>query len=269
MPDMNWLLSRAIQPTSLLDVLLVTALFYLILILFRGTRAESLLRGLTLLAAALWLVGLFLPLTAFNWLMRLVLPTLFFALPVIFQPEIRRGLERLGRAGYWLPWRLRNDRDDVAQVFAELSRAATLLAERRRGALVVLERETGLQDYVDTGVPLHADVSAALLLTLFYPDTPLHDGAVIIRDLRLAAAGCLLPLSDSLVVDEHLGTRHRAAVGITEGTDAIALVVSEETGIISLAYNGRLQRNLDGEQLKRQLITLYAQQPVFARWWRS
>ncbi len=265
MPDMNWLLSRAAQPTSLLDVLLVTALFYLILVLIRGTRAESLLRGLTLLAAALWLVGLFLPLTAFNWLMRLVLPTLFFALPVIFQPEIRRGLERLGRAGRWTPWRLRDNHSDAVQVFAELSRAVALLAERRRGALIILERDTGLQDYVDTGVPLHADVSAALLLTLFYPETPLHDGAVIIRDLRLAAAGCLLPLSDSLLVDEHLGTRHRAAVGITEGTDALAIVVSEETGTISLAYNGRLHRPLTAPQLEQQLTTLYTQRPVWGR----
>jgi len=268
MSDIGWLISRAVQPTSILDILLVTALFYLILLLVRGTRAESLLRGLTLLAVTMWLVGLFLPITAFNWLMRQVFPALIIALPVIFQPEIRRGLERLGRTGRLLPWTPRDNHADMAHVFEELSRACVLLAERRRGALIVLERETGLQDYVDTGVPLDAEVSAALLLTLFYPDTPLHDGAVILRDYRLTAAGCLLPLSDSLLTDEYLGTRHRAALGITEGTDAITIVVSEETGTISLAHNGRLTRGLDGERLQKQLKALYAQRPVLQRWWR-
>jgi diadenylate cyclase len=268
MSDIGWLLSRAIHPISVLDILLVMGLFYLILMLVRGTRAESLLRGLTLLAVTTWLVGLFLPLTAFNWLMRSVFPALIVALPVIFQPEIRRGLERLGRTERWLPWTPYNDHADMAHVFGELSRACVLLSERKRGALIVLERETGLQDYVDTGVPLNADVSAALFLTLFYPNTPLHDGAVIVRDHRLAAAGCLLPLSDSLVVDEYLGTRHRAALGITEGTDAISIVVSEETGAISLAYDGRLIRDLNGERLRKHLNVLYAQRPVLKRWWR-
>lgn len=266
--DIDWLLSRAVQPTSILDILLVTALFYLILLLIRGTRAESLLRGLTLLAVTMWLVGLFLPLTAFNWLMRQVFPALIIALPVIFQPEIRRGLERLGRTRRLLPWIGHNDQAHMAHVFNELCRACVLLAERKRGALIVLERETGLQDYVDTGVPLDADISAALLLTVFYPNTPLHDGAVIVRDHRLVAAGCLLPLSDSLAAGEHLGTRHRAAVGITEGTDALSLVVSEETGTISLAHSGRLIRDLDSERLKRRLTDLHAQRPVLERWWR-
>ena len=268
MTDIGWLISQAVRPISVLDILLVTALFYLILLLLRGTRAESLLRGLTLLAVALWLVGLFLPLTAFNWLMRLILPALVFAVPVIFQPEIRRGLERLGRTGRLLPWTHRSDRSDMDYVFDELSRACTLLAERRRGALIILERETGLQDYVDTGVPLNADVSAALLLTLFYPDTPLHDGATIVRGSRLVAAGCLLPLSDSLRLDEQLGTRHRAALGITEGTDALAIVVSEETGAISLMHDGRMDRHLTAEQLRKALISLYQQRQVLKRWWR-
>ncbi|MBU0494728.1 MAG: diadenylate cyclase CdaA [Chloroflexi bacterium] len=268
MSDLGWLLSRAVQPISVLDILLVTALFYLILMLFRGTRAESLLRGLTLLAITLWLVGLFLPITAFNWLMRLVFPALVFALPVIFQPEIRRGLERLGRTGVLIPGLGRNNHAEMARVFDELGRASVLLSERKRGALIVMERETGLQDYIDTGVDLDADISAALLLTIFYPDTPLHDGAVMIRNWRLAAAGCLLPLSDSLMSDEHLGTRHRAGLGISEGTDALAIVVSEETGIISLAHNGHLTRNLNGEQLQRRLTALYTQRPVLNRWWR-
>jgi len=268
MSDIGWLISRAVQPISVLDILLVTALFYLMLVLVRGTRAESLLRGLTLLAVTVWLVGLFLPLAAFNWLMRLVFPALIVALPVIFQPEIRRGLERLGRTGGLLPWVRHNDHADMAHVFDELSRACALLAERNRGALIVLERETGLQDYVDTGVPLDADLSAALLLTLFYPNTPLHDGAVIVRGHRLAAAGCLLPLSDSLVVDGYLGTRHRAALGITEGTDAVSIVVSEETGIISLAHDGKLIRDLDRERLQKLLSALHTQRPVLQRWWR-
>lgn len=268
MSDIGWLLSQIARPISILDIVLVTALFYVILLLLRGTRAESLLRGLTLLAVTVWLVGLFLPLTAFNWLMRLILPALAVAVPVIFQPEIRRGLERLGRAGRLIPWTRRSDRSDLAYVFEELSRACTLLAERRRGALIVLERETGLQDYVDTGVPLNADISAALLLTLFYPDTPLHDGAVIVRRHRVAAAGCLLPLSDSLRVDEHLGTRHRAALGITEGTDALAIVVSEENGVISLVHDGKMVRHLTGERLQRMLTNLYGQRPILSRWRR-
>ena len=175
------------------------------------------------------------------------------SLPVIFQPEIRRALEQLGQTRSWLP-QLRPRPDEMAgRTVDELVKAATQLARHRYGALIVLERETGLQDYVERGVPIDGLLTRQLLINLFYPNSPLHDGAAVVRDGRIVAASVVLPLSDNTAATSQLGTRHRAALGITEQSDAIAVVVSEETGQISIAENGQLIRNLDAERLDEQL----------------
>ncbi len=220
----------------------------------QGTRAVTLVRGILLVAFAGVLASNFLQLTAVTWLIRNSIPALLVAIPVIFQPELRRALERLGRPQTLLMSR-RNTTS--TQFIALLSRASGALSKSGLGALIVIERHTGLQEYIDTGVQLDAEVSLDLLLTVFHKGTPLHDGAVIIRDERILAAACTLPLSENPDLERELGTRHRAAVGITESTDAIAIVVSEETGIISVAQNAHLTRYLDEGNLNRLLTNLY------------
>jgi diadenylate cyclase len=180
---------------------------------------------------------------------------------VIFQPELRRALERLGRPGVLLTRRSAS----AAQTVNAITRAASELAERGFGALIVLEATTGLQDYVDTGVSLDAQLSSDLLLALFYKNSALHDGAVIVREDRVVAAACVLPLSENNHLERDLGTRHRAALGVTEGTDAIAVIVSEETGVIAVAHNGRLVRRLDEGELNRLLFRLYQPRALEAR----
>ncbi|MCS7051488.1 MAG: diadenylate cyclase CdaA, partial [Thermomicrobium sp.] len=174
---------------------------------------------------------------------------------VVFQPELRRALERLGHTSAWLRTPLSGHEPQTEETIEEVTRAVTQLARFRYGALIVIERETGLQDYADRGIPLDATLTQQLLVNIFFPNSPLHDGAVIIRGNRILAAGCVLPLSENLS-DVQLGTRHRAGVGITEESDAVAIIVSEETGQISLAVNGRLYRNMDAERLRRTLRVL-------------
>ncbi len=240
--------------SSVIDIALVTFVFAGLFYLVRGTRAVILLRGILLVAFVAVLASTFLNLTAFNWLIRNSIPALLVAIPVIFQPELRRAFERLGRPRSL--WGARTT-DATTKFLATLSRAASALSRQELGALMIVEGRTGLQEYIDTGVRLDADVSVDLLLTIFNKHTNLHDGAVIIRDERLLAASCMLPLSENPDVDRDLGTRHRAALGVTESTDAIAIVVSEETGAMSVAYNGRLTRNLDEGNLNRLLTNLY------------
>ncbi len=247
------LLAR-LNAASIIDIVLVTLVFLGLFYLVRGTRAVTLLRGLLLVAFLAVLASTFLNLTAFNWLVRNSIPALLVAIPVIFQPELRRAFERLGRPSTLLGTRTT---DATTKFLATLARAAGALSRQMCGALVIIEGRTGLQEYIDTGVRLDAELSVDLLLTIFDKHTDLHDGAVIVRDERLFAASCMLPLSENPDVDRDLGTRHRAALGITESTDAIALVVSEETGGISIAHNGRLLRNLDESNLNRTLTNLY------------
>ncbi len=253
MTDILWILSR-LTPVDVVDILLVALVFYGVLLLMRGTQAVALLRGVIVLLLSAFLVSSIFRLTAFNWLIRGVLPALAVAIPVILQPELRRVLERLGRPAGLVPWGGREVATE--RTLEAIATAARLLSERKHGALIVLERETGLQEYVDRGVSIDAAVSPELLLTIFFPNTALHDGAAIIRGDRLVAAGCVLPLTESMVIDSHLGTRHRAALGVTEQTDAITVVVSEESGIISIAYNGRMVRHLDERRLKKILLAL-------------
>jgi diadenylate cyclase len=240
--------------SDIVDILLVALIFYGLLVLMRGTQAVSLLRGVIVVVLAAFLVSRIFRLTAFSWLIRSIVPALLVAIPVVLQPELRRALERLGRAGGLVVWSGREVQTD--KTMDSIALAARWLSERRHGALIVIERETGLQEWVDRGVALDAAVTPELLLTVFFPNTALHDGAAIVRGDRLTAAGCVLPLTESLPVDSHLGTRHRAALGITEQTDAVTVVVSEESGIISLAHNGRMVRHLDERRLKKLLKAL-------------
>ena len=255
MTDVPSILLR-LEWTSVVDIVLVSLIFYALLTLVQGTQAVQLLRGLMIIVILTVLVTSIFQLTAFNWLIRNSLPALLVAIPVVFQPELRRLLERLGRStGGFLYMRPQDS--TLHQVIDIVSRASSRLGRARHGALIVLERETGLQDIIETGVRIDAEVSEPLLLTLFYPNTALHDGAAIIRRNRVVAAGCVLPLSTANGGDRQLGTRHRAALGVTESTDAIVVVVSEETGIISITHNGRIIRRLDEKRLSKVLSALY------------
>ena len=253
--ELSFLLSR-LDWLSVVDILLVTLVIYILLALVRGTQAVVLLRGIIFLVVIIALLTTFLRLRAFSWLLRSTLPALLISIPVIFAPEIRRALERLGRAGTALS--LAVPEPEVERVIDALASAAQRLAERRHGGLIIIERQVGLKEYADTGVPLDATVSVDLLLQVFYPNTPLHDGAVILKDDRVMAAACVMPLaSGEGVTDRQMGLRHRAALGITEVSDAVAVVVSEESGAISVAHNGRMIRRLDAARLKHILGAFY------------
>jgi diadenylate cyclase len=236
------------------DILIVAALIYGLLMLIKDTTAVMLLRGLAILVLGGALISNLFNLPMLGWLLRSAIPALLVIIPILFQPELRRALEQLGRVGR-LPHGV--PATPQAHLVEVIAVAARRLAERRWGALIVLERETALGEYAATGVELDATLSVDLLEQIFHPSTRLHDGAVIVRGERIHAAGCLLPLAESLGSAQFLGTRHRAAVGITEQTDAIVIVVSEETGQISIANAGRLVRNMDEAKLRKVLSILY------------
>jgi diadenylate cyclase len=247
----NWL--------SALDILLVTIVFFGLLYLIRDTQAMALLRGIILVIVLTALLTTFIDLPAFSWLLRTSLPALLLAIPVIFSPEIRRGLERIGRA---VPAaNSRAPSSEMQSTIQAVSSAASRLSDRQHGALIILQRSEHLTDYVNTGVMLQAKVTPELLLQIFYPNTPLHDGAVIIEGTRILAAACVLPLSASGILarapERQMGLRHRAALGISEDSDAIAVVVSEETGYISIAHGGRMIPRLDQKRLENILTEFY------------
>ena len=258
MPDLGWLFSQLRNPRNVIDILVVALIIYWLLWVAQGTRATMLIRGIVTLLAVVFLVGTTFQLTALNWVLGQTWPVLLISLPVIFQPEIRRALEQLGQTRSWLPQIRPRTAETTGRSVDELVKAATQLARHRYGALIVLERETGLQDYVERGVPIDGLLTRQLLINLFYPNSPLHDGAAVVRDGRIVAASVVLPLSDNTAATSQLGTRHRAALGISEQSDAIAVVVSEETGQISVAENGHLTRNLDAERLDERLRSLLA-----------
>lgn len=252
---LNWL--------SVLDLFLVTVIFFGILMLLRDTQAMVILRGVLLIIVLLSLLTSLVNLPAFSWLVETTLPALLLAIPVIFAPEIRRGLERLGRAGSTsLLWRQTpSAAAEMAVTIKAIVTAAARLASHQHGALIILQRSDSLRDYVRTGVLLNARVTPELLLQIFYPNTPLHDGAAIISDNKIVAGACVMPLSASGIIsrspERQMGLRHRAALGISEASDAIAVVVSEETGSISIAHNGRMIRRLDSERLENILLAFY------------
>jgi diadenylate cyclase len=250
------LLASRLDWLSLIDILLVTLVIFILLALVRGTQAAVILRGIIFLALIIALLTNVFRLRAFSWLLRTTLPALLISIPVIFAPEIRRALERLGRAGAVMQFGAREA--DPQLVIEAIAAAAQRLSERRHGGLIVIERQVGLKDYADTGVALDAAVSVELLLQTFYPNTPLHDGAVILKGDRLAAAACVMPLTSSeTITDRQMGLRHRAALGVSEVSDAVAVVVSEESGMISVAHNGRMIRRLDAGRLKNILAAFY------------
>ena len=237
--------------SSVVDIITISVLIYLALLLLKGTTAVALLRGMVLLLAGAVILASVLELTVLDWLLRNSFPAILIVIPIIFAPEIRRFLERVGRTGRW-PWPGRSLYEGVVDVVAD---TALNLSSDRHGAIIVFEREAGLQDYIDSGVKLDAAPSVRLLEGLFYPNSALHDGAVIIREDQVAAAGCTLPLSDRS--DRELsGLRHRAAMGISERTDAVAVIISEETGSIAVAANGRMISRLDGPRLRGILRSL-------------
>jgi len=230
-----------------LDILLVAVVIYQVLVMIRGTRAAPMLAGVAVVAIIFYLarVG---ELTTLNWLISRLVPYVLFALIVVFQSEIRHVLADVGR-------RLRFGRGSASEsdTYDDIVLAANLFSQHQTGALIVIEREIGLRTYVESGVPLDARLSYDLLATIFRPSAPLHDGAVIVQKERVAAAACFLPLSMNPVLSTQLGTRHRAGMGITEETDAIAVIVSEETGAISVAVGGKIERDLSVEQLRERL----------------
>ncbi len=236
---------------TVIDILAVAFVIYKLLMWIKGTRAIQLLKGLAVLVIASYISERF-QLYTMSWLLEKTWTALFVALPVVFQPELRRALERLGRGGF-LGRSLFNFDEDNQQAVREIIRATEVLSRRKVGALIVFMRETGLQEYIDSGVKMDALVTAELIVNVFEPNTPLHDGAVIVHSGRLLAAGCFLPLTENPYLSKELGTRHRSAIGITEHSDAVSLVVSEETGMISLAEDGRLTRGLSGLDLEKRL----------------
>lgn len=230
-----------------LDILLVAVLIYQLLVMIRGTRAVPMLTGLTVVAVTFYFARIG-ELTTLNWVVAHFLPYIVFALIVVFQSEIRHVLADLGRRFTFL-----GTSSAVADSYDDIVLAANLFSQHQTGALIVIEREIGLRTHVESGVPLDARLSYDLLATIFRPSAPLHDGAVIVQKDRIAAAACFLPLSMNPLLSTQLGTRHRAGIGITEETDAIAVICSEETGAISIALGGRIERDLTVEQLRERL----------------
>ena len=244
------------------DIAIIALSIYWLLLLFRGTTAMTVLRGVGVLLVAAFLLSRILDLEVVSWMLRSSVAGLVIAMAIVFQPELRRALERLGRTGLGLMLGEAH-RHGIDCVI----RSSTRLARQGRGALIVIERETGLQDVIDTGITLNATLSVELLTGIFAPGSALHDGAAVVRRDRLVAAGCTLPLSEAPLPSEY-GMRHRAAIGITESTDAVVVVVSEEHGEVSLASNGRMVPELEERRLSRQLHRLFeveeAESPIEA-----
>ncbi len=237
---------------DVLDILIVSFVIYEFLKLIRGTRAVQMATGV-LLIVGLFYISRLAPLQTVNWMIRNMLAFVAFAAIVIFQSDIRRALAHFGQAPFF---RYLNRQQAAHERIEELVVASTMLAAQKIGAIVAVEREIGLRNYIESGIPLDATLTYDLVVTIFQPGSPLHDGAVIIQESRVAAAACFLPLTVNPLVSRELGTRHRAAIGLTEECDAVAVVVSEETGIISLALDGRIERSLTPDQLRDRLRTL-------------
>lgn len=241
---------------DVLDISLIAFVLYKLIILIRGTRAVQLLKGMILLLIVTVAVRQ-LGLTAIDWMLRQVMTIGLIAIPIVFQPELRRGLEQLGRGKIFLRSSYLYGEKDIKETIEEIIKAVQVMVKNNIGALIVLERETGVNELIETGIRIDGYVSAEMLINIFMPRTPLHDGAVIIRGNRIMAAGCYLPLTENPLLSKELGTRHRAGIGVSEQTDALAVVVSEETGIVSLASNGKLTRYLNNETLEKMLLNIF------------
>ncbi|UOX36305.1 diadenylate cyclase CdaA [Weissella cibaria] len=242
-------LMKSVSIVRIIDVVIVWWLLYRLMMLIRGTKAVTLLRGVGIVIVVKvvsWYIGL----TTISWLTDQIINWGVIALVVVFQPEIRRGLEHLGRSALF---KQRQAYQDETKLINELDDAIQYMSKRHIGALISIEMETGLEEYIETGIKIDAEVTSQLLINTFIPNTPLHDGAVIIKDARLAAAAAYLPLSDNPTIPKELGTRHRASVGISEVTDALTIVVSEETGAVSITRNAELMQSLSREDYRKYL----------------
>ncbi len=250
--------------TDVLDILIVAFIAYKVLGFIRETRAEQLAKGLLVLVVATVLSDVF-QLYTLHWLLSGFMTVGLIAIVVIFQPELRRALEHLGRS------RLSNimsdiDKDEAKRMVAEIVRAIDAMSTSKTGALMVIEREITLNDIVETGTVIDASISAEMIGNIFYEGAPLHDGALIIRADRLYAAGCVLPLTQNKGLNKELGTRHRAGIGITENSDALVIIVSEETGVVSVAQNGQLTRFIETKQIEKMLLSMYLQEDKKGFW---
>lgn len=245
-------LASTIRPADILEILLVAIILYKLYAMIEGTRAITLVKGILVLFMVNFFCNAF-QLNLLSWIFEKIMTWTFILFPIVFQPELRRTLERLGQGRFFFQERMSLDVAEANKVVEELVKASKNLSATKTGALMVIERKMGLNDVSDTGIKLDAMITAELIGNIFFVNTPLHDGAAIIRGKRIYAAGCLLPLTERHGLSKELGTRHRAALGISEQCDALVLVVSEETGTISIAENGKLTRYLDGEKLAKIL----------------
>ncbi|HHV46504.1 MAG TPA: TIGR00159 family protein [Tissierellia bacterium] len=260
-----------IRVRDIFDILIVAMAFYKLFMLIRETRAEQLIKGIFILFA-LTKVSEWLELYTLNFILDTAMTVGVIAILIVFQPELRRALEYIGRSRFFTRSFLEIKSESLKEVFDEIVDAVASLSRQKIGALIVIERETGLNEVAETGTMIQGKVSSDLLINIFIPNTPLHDGAVIIKDDTIKAAACFLPLTDNASLSKDLGTRHRAALGISERSDCLAIVVSEETGSISIAENGSLARYLDTKTLKQILMDMYKpkdQQPSFLMKWRN
>ncbi|MBS4538272.1 diadenylate cyclase CdaA [Clostridium sp. D2Q-11] len=255
---------------DLIDMTIVAFAFYKIYTLVKETRAEQLIKGIIVLLVATKMSE-WLRLFTTHWILQKTMTVGVIALLIVFQPELRRALEYIGRSRFFTKSFIEIKEEDITNVIEEIVEASASLSRQKIGGLIVFERETGLGEVVETGSVINGTVSSGLLINIFIPNTPLHDGAVIIRDDRIRAAGCVLPLSESMNINKELGTRHRAALGISEKSDALAIVVSEETGAISIADRGKLSRYVDIKTLRQILQNMYSsntkkKQGLLLRW---
>jgi len=234
----------------ILEIAVVWAIIYFLLLFIKGTRAVQVLKGLIILFTVFFITQIF-QLNIINWLLTKIFAISVIALLIIFQPELRRGLAHLGQ-NRWLRFLARQKK-----TLEEVIKAIALLSRRKVGGLIIIARETGLKNYIESGIPLDADLSKELILAIFNPHSPLHDGGIIIREERISACRCFFPLTENPHLSKNLGTRHRAAIGLSEESDALCIVISEETGEISLAVDGNLRANLDIEELGKILDDLY------------
>lgn len=246
--------------SSLVDILVVSYIFYKGYSLIKETRAEQLLKGIILIFLLIPISDL-LHLRVLYWILSNTLTISVISIIIIFQPEIRKALEHIGRTSF-VDKVMYEDEEVMKHVIDEIVDATIALANQKVGALIIIEQKTGLGDVINTGTRINGDVSSALLQNIFVVNTPLHDGATVIRNDKIVASGCFLPLTNDDKLNKQLGTRHRAGIGITEVTDCITIIVSEETGIISLAINGRLLRNYDKEKLSNVLIKIYRSRQI-------
>lgn len=237
---------------DVIDILIVSYVIYKLILLVRGTRAVQLLKGIFVVVIT-WLISIWFHLNTLKWMMNQMFTFGVLAIIIIFQPELRRALEQLGRGRLFT--RSSNEEEhDFSNRVGEVMKAVNYLSRRKIGALIVFERNTGLNDYIESGIQLDAIITSELLINIFIPNTPLHDGAVMIRKNRIMAAGCYLPLSENPFISKELGTRHRAAIGMSEVSDAMSVIVSEETGQVSLAINGQIVRDIKEESLISKLF---------------